>query len=68
MSELVKQPSAKPTRKVAAMIIATFVVQGFLGVLEHYFPGISIALPAKEWIAAMVPVIAAYMTKDRAPA
>lgn len=68
MPELVKQPSAKPTRKVAAMIIATFVVQGVMGVLEQYFPGVTAALPAKEWIAALVPVIAAYMTRDRAPA
>lgn len=66
MTDLKSQPSPAPTRKMLAVIIATFVVQGFLGVLEAFWPGIAALLPAQEWIAAMVPIIAGYMTHERA--
>lgn len=63
---LVNQPSAKPTRKIAAMIIATFVIQGLLGVAEYLLPGISEAIPAQEWVVSTAILLTGYMTKERA--
>jgi len=64
-TKLVKQDSPKPTRKMAAVIIATFLVQGAVGVAEAYYPGIERALPANEWIAALVPLIAGYLVREK---
>lgn len=66
MSDLVNQPSKAPNRKIAAVIIATFLVQGVIGTLESFYPGISAALPAQEWIAALVPILAGYFVRERA--
>lgn len=60
------QPTAMPTRKLAAVIIATFVVQGALGVAEIFAPGLSEVLPAQDYIAMLVPLFAGYLVKERA--
>jgi len=64
--ELVSQPTKMPTRKLFAVILATFIVQGVIGVLEHFFPGISSALPGQEWIELLIPLFAGYMVRERA--
>ena len=60
------QPTAMPTRKLAAVIIAAFVEQGALGVAERLAPGLSAVLPAQDYIAMLVPLFAGYLVKDRA--
>lgn len=60
------QPTKMPTRKLAAVIIATFIVQGMLGVGDIFMPGLSRMIPAADYIAMLVPLLAGYMTKDKA--
>jgi len=60
------QPTKMPTRKLAAVIIATFIVQGVLGVVDIFMPGLSQMIPAADYIAMLVPLLAGYMTKDKA--
>jgi hypothetical protein len=60
------QPTKMPTRKLAAVIIATFLVQGVLGVGDIFMPGLSRMIPAADYIAMLVPLLAGYMTKDKA--
>lgn len=60
------QPTKLPTRKMFAVILATFIVQGVVGVAEHYAPGMAESLPASEWVAALVPLFAGYMTREKA--
>ena len=60
------QPTKMPTRKLAAVIIATFIVQGVLGVGDIFMPGLSRMIPAADYIAMLVPLLAGYMTKDKA--
>lgn len=62
---LVNQPSAMPSRKLWAVIVTTFVVQGGIGVAEYFLPGITEAVPAAEWIAMLVPVVSGYMVRER---
>ena len=66
MTVLKTQPSRKPTRKMFGVIIATFVVHGFLGVAEYFYPGIKAVLPYEEWITALVPIIVGYQVRDAA--
>lgn len=62
----IDQPTAAPTRKMWAVIVATFVVHGLLAILDIFVPGLAAALPASEWIAALVPILAGYATRERA--
>ena len=64
--QLVDQPTKLPTRKLFAVILATFLVQGFVGTMEHFYPGITEVLPAQEWIELLVPLFVGYMARDRA--
>ncbi|MEL7090265.1 MAG: hypothetical protein AAFN94_00885 [Pseudomonadota bacterium] len=66
MTKLKTQPTAMPTRKLLAVAVATFLVQGTVGVLEMFVPGIGGALPAQEWIMLLAPLMAGYLVKDRA--
>ena len=63
---LFDQPSKMPTRKLAAMVLVTFVVQGDVGVADQFFPGARGVLPAQGWIEMGVPILAAYFVRDRA--
>ena len=60
------QPTKMPTRKLAAVIIATFLVQGTLAVLDMFLPGVAKSAPAADYIAMLVPLLAGYITKDKA--
>lgn len=60
------QPTKAPTRKMWAVILATFFVQGALGVADEFMPGMRDFLPAEEWIAALVPILAGYFVRERA--
>lgn len=66
MTDLKTQPTAAPTRKLWAVILATFLVQGTLGVLDHFLPGLGKSIPAADYIALLVPLLAGYWVKDRA--
>lgn len=68
MTQLKTQPSKMPTRKLLAVVIATFLVNGMLGVADIFLPGLSKSIPAADYIAMIVPLLAGYMTKDRADA
>jgi uncharacterized protein YacL len=65
---LITQPSALPTRKVAAGTIAGAVTAGLVAALRAYRP--DLAEMAGPLIEQLVPVavafIASYMTKERA--
>ena len=60
------QPTANPTRKVWAVIIAAFLVNGGVGVLRQFAPEIADAIPAQEWVTALAMIFAGYMVKERA--
>ena len=69
-TQLVNQKSKMPTRKLMAMIIATGAVQGGIAAITAIATWISpeavIEIPAEEAIAALIPLITGYMTKERA--
>lgn len=64
--ELKKQPSAMPTRKLMAVIVATFVIKGAVGVADVFWPGASQVLPAQDWIELVAPILAGWFVRDRA--
>lgn len=66
MTEKITQPTSKPTRKIGAVIAATFIVQGTLGVLDHFMPGIADNIPAADWVALLVPLFAGWWVRDKA--
>jgi len=66
---LVNQPSAAPTRKWWALVIAGFVVNGGFGALDALWPDHPFAPYKAEiigWAVLGVSAVAAYMTKNRA--
>jgi hypothetical protein len=65
MPELKTQASKMPTRKMGAVIIAAFLVEGGLGAAEQVLPGIRAAIPASEWIATIAMILSGYFVKDR---
>lgn len=65
---LIKQPSRRPTRKVAAAIIATFVVNGSISVADLALPGFKELVPAEEWIAGVAVLLTMYFTHERSNA
>jgi hypothetical protein len=60
------QPTAAPTRKMWAVIIAAFVVGGAKQVLGVVAPEISEAIPASDWIEPLAMILAGYFVKERA--
>lgn len=63
---LIDQPTAAPTRKMWAVIVAAFIVNGALGVLRQFAPEIADAIPAQQYIDMLMAVLAGYMVRDRA--
>lgn len=69
MTDLVKQPSAMPTRKMVAVIVTGAIVGGIGTALNIFAPDadfaplLEMATPA---ITALVMAVAGYMTKERA--
>lgn len=62
---LVNQPSAMPNRKIWAVIIAGFVVNGAIGSLRQFFPEIAAAMPAQDWVDALAMILAGYFVRER---
>jgi lysozyme len=66
---LVNQPTAAPTRKWWALVLAGFVVNGAFGALDAFWPDHPFAPYKAEiigWAVLAVSAVAAYMTKNRA--
>lgn len=62
---LVDQPTAAPTRKMWAVILAAFLVNGLIGTAEYFFPDLTGLLPATEWIDALAMIMAGYFVRER---
>lgn len=73
---LVNQPSKMPTRKMAAVFIATVVVNaaaaGIQSGINFFLPEAFVELPTEQWIDTVVywitvggPLAAGYFTKER---
>ena len=63
---LVNQPSKLPNRKIGAVIIAGFLVNGAVGTAEMFYPGLSEVFPVTEWIDALAMILAGYFVRERA--
>jgi hypothetical protein len=63
---LIDQPTAAPSRKMWAVIIAAFVVGGAKQVLATFAPDIAEAIPASDWIDPIAMILAGYFVRDRA--
>lgn len=63
---LINQPSKMPTRKLGAVIIATFFVYGGVAVIEAIIPDLAGNLPAQRWVEALIPILAGYFVRERA--
>lgn len=66
---LQNQPTAAPTRKIAAVIIAGMVVGGVQSALNIFWPDHPFAPIMQDldlWIQTGVMILAGYMTKEKA--
>lgn len=66
---LVNQPTARPTRKVLAVIVAGMVMGLIQALLKEYWPDHPFAPMLAEWdvsIQTAVMVAAGYLTRERA--
>lgn len=69
MTQLVNQPSLKPSRKIGAVILASVIVAAARTGLETYWPDAPMLdqLPQLEaWIQAGLVIAAGYLTRERA--
>lgn len=66
MTVLIDQKTAAPTRKLWAVAIVTGIVQGLLFAADVWLPGIRAAIPGEQIVAVLVPLLAGYMTRERA--
>jgi hypothetical protein len=65
---LVNQPSAMPTRKVSASIIAGIIANASIALADAFLPGVGTALSPQitAVITAGVMILASYFTKEKA--
>jgi uncharacterized protein YacL len=68
MADLINQPSAMPTRKVAAGTIGAAITAGLIAALRVYKPElIDFAGPLiEQFVPVLVGFVSAYMTRNRA--
>jgi hypothetical protein len=69
MSDLQNQPTAWPTRKLWAVIIAGMVVSGIRVALDEFMPGHQfepLLLEAGPWLQTGLMAAAGYFTRNRA--
>ena len=62
---LIDQPTAAPTRKMWAVILAAFLVNGALGALRQFSPEIADAIPAQGMIDALAMIAAGYFVREK---
>lgn len=62
---LIDQPSAAPSRKMWAVILAAFVVGGAKQVLAAFAPEVAEAIPASDWIEPLAMILAGYFVRDK---
>lgn len=68
MTDLVDQPTAAPTRKLKAVVIAGLLTTAVIGVINTYLPGVGDALgPTLSGIITVaVSAVAGYFTRNAA--
>lgn len=69
MTTKINQPTANPTRKLWAVIIAGVVTAAAQGLLEAYAPDLPIADMIQQldlWVQAAIMIAAGYITRERA--